>query len=170
MLCLFACVSFFFPSILTWFHVSWAPYIPWSSFRLDICVTSLCLNAFLSLLELCHFVQHTDGKMEWLPLKGGQNLTVKGLQQNGSCVSVLVQSQRLHCDLYTLTLYLHSALVKPASTESRKEPEKRAALKYSGTEQRTSHLSQAHLLAGAVKRRRYVDSNFFWLCGSREHC
>lgn len=57
--------------------------------------------------------------------------------------------------LVTLTAYLHSA-VKQASTESRKEPEKKVAPKPSGAEQRTSHLSQAHLLAGAVKRRRYT--------------
>lgn len=63
----------------------------------------------------------------------------------------------LNCSVmvFTLTLYCHSALVKPASKESVKEPEKKATVKHSGAEQRTSHLSQAHLLAGAVKRRRY---------------
>lgn len=63
----------------------------------------------------------------------------------------------LNCSVmvFTLTLYCHSALVKPASKESIKEPEKKATVKHSGAEQRTSHLSQAHLLAGAVKRRRY---------------
>ncbi|KAI3371636.1 hypothetical protein L3Q82_024206 [Scortum barcoo] len=51
------------------------------------------------------------------------------------------------------------ALVKQASTESRKEPEKKAAPKHTGVEQRTSHLSQAHLLAGAVKRRSSSQSS-----------
>ncbi|KAM9352094.1 PSME3-interacting protein [Symphorus nematophorus] len=51
------------------------------------------------------------------------------------------------------------ALVKQASTESRKEPEKKVATKHSGPEQRTSHLSQAHLLAGAVKRRSSSQSS-----------
>ncbi|GLD60625.1 PSME3-interacting protein isoform X1 [Lates japonicus] len=51
------------------------------------------------------------------------------------------------------------ALVKQASTESRKEPEKKTAPKHSGSEQRTSHLSQAHLLAGAVKRRSSSQSS-----------
>ncbi|XP_039989803.1 PSME3-interacting protein isoform X2 [Xiphias gladius] len=50
------------------------------------------------------------------------------------------------------------ALVKQVSAESRREPEKKAAPKHSGSEQRTSHLSQAHLLAGAVKRRSSSQS------------
>ncbi|XDV28841.1 hypothetical protein PO909_032042 [Leuciscus waleckii] len=51
----------------------------------------------------------------------------------------------------------HSALQKLAATDSqKKEPEKKAGPKPSETH-RTSHLSQAHLLAGAVKRRRYLN-------------
>lgn len=49
----------------------------------------------------------------------------------------------------------HSALVKQASNKSHKEPEKKAAAKHVAAEPKTSHRSQAHLLAGAVKRRRY---------------
>ncbi|KAL4004211.1 transmembrane anterior posterior transformation protein 1 [Sarotherodon galilaeus] len=49
------------------------------------------------------------------------------------------------------------ALVKQASAESRREPEKKAAPK--GVEHRTSHLSQAHLLVGAVKRRNSSQSD-----------
>lgn len=85
---------------------------------------------------------------------------LNGLLMNGSSVStclkapLFVPSPRLHHGLFTLTLYCHSALVKHAATESRREPEKKVAPKHSGVEQRTSHLSQAHLLAGAVKRRR----------------
>lgn len=45
-------------------------------------------------------------------------------------------------------------MVKQAAVESRKEPEKKAAARLPGAEQKTSLLSQAHLLAGAVKRRR----------------
>ncbi|KAK7160300.1 hypothetical protein R3I93_008063 [Phoxinus phoxinus] len=53
----------------------------------------------------------------------------------------------------------HSALQKLAATESqKKEPEKKAGPKPSET-QRTSHLSQAHLLAGAVKRRSSSQSS-----------
>lgn len=66
--------------------------------------------------------------------------------------------------------------MKQVSTESRKEPEKKAAPKHSGAEQRTSHLSQAHLLAGAVKRRRYADThplnlqkNIYFCLGAAEH-
>ncbi|CAL8360291.1 unnamed protein product [Lota lota] len=44
---------------------------------------------------------------------------------------------------------LLDALVKRATGE----PEKKAGPKLLGAEQKTSHLSQAHLLAGAVKRR-----------------
>ncbi|AWP08894.1 NEFA-interacting nuclear protein NIP30 [Scophthalmus maximus] len=65
----------------------------------------------------------------------------------------------LHCGLFVLTLHRHSALVKQASVETRREPEKKAAPKHSGPEQRTSHLSQAHLLAGAVKRRSSSQSS-----------
>ncbi|KAM3608879.1 uncharacterized protein V6R79_006148 [Siganus canaliculatus] len=51
------------------------------------------------------------------------------------------------------------AVAKHVSTEGRKEPEKKAAPKHPGTEQRTSLLSQAHLLAGAVKRRNSSQSS-----------
>ncbi|CAK6970126.1 PSME3-interacting protein [Scomber scombrus] len=51
------------------------------------------------------------------------------------------------------------AVAKHASADSRPEPEKKTAPKHSGTEQRTSHLSQAHLLAGAVKRRSSSQSS-----------
>uniref|UniRef100_A0AAY5EHS1 FAM192A/Fyv6 N-terminal domain-containing protein n=1 Tax=Electrophorus electricus TaxID=8005 RepID=A0AAY5EHS1_ELEEL len=52
----------------------------------------------------------------------------------------------------------YSALKKLASGESqKKEPEKRAGAK--PPEHKTSHLSQAHLLAGAVKRRSSSQSS-----------
>ncbi|XP_077049471.1 PSME3-interacting protein [Siphateles boraxobius] len=52
-----------------------------------------------------------------------------------------------------------SALQKLAATESqKKEPEKKAGPKPSETH-KTSHLSQAHLLAGAVKRRSSSQSS-----------
>ncbi|MED6235046.1 hypothetical protein ATANTOWER_013916 [Ataeniobius toweri] len=53
------------------------------------------------------------------------------------------------------------ALVKQASAsgESRREPEKKAGPKPSGVEPKTSHLSQAHLLVGAVKRRSSSQSS-----------
>ncbi|XP_070763613.1 PSME3-interacting protein [Enoplosus armatus] len=70
----------------------------------------------------------------------------------------LVEKQRRDEEKQELLEY-RSALVKQASTESRKEPEKKAAPKHSGAEQRTSHLSQAHLLAGAVKRRSSSQSS-----------
>lgn len=60
----------------------------------------------------------------------------------------------LYNAVFTLTLYHHSAVAKQVSSETRKDPEKKAAPKQLGSEQKTSHLSQAHLLAGAVKRRR----------------
>uniref|UniRef100_A0A1A8F7E3 Family with sequence similarity 192, member A n=1 Tax=Nothobranchius korthausae TaxID=1143690 RepID=A0A1A8F7E3_9TELE len=56
-----------------------------------------------------------------------------------------------------LELQMRSALVKKASAESRREPEKSSS-KPSG-EQKTSHLSQAHLLVGAVKRRNSSRSS-----------
>ncbi|XP_023257337.1 protein FAM192A [Seriola lalandi dorsalis] len=68
----------------------------------------------------------------------------------------LVEKQRRDEEKQELLEY-RSALVKQASAESRKEPEKKAAPK--GSEQRTSHLSQAHLLAGAVKRRSSSQSS-----------
>ncbi|XP_070829199.1 PSME3-interacting protein [Chaetodon trifascialis] len=70
----------------------------------------------------------------------------------------LVEKQRRDEEKQELLEY-RSALVKQVSAESRKEPEKKAAPKHSGAEQRTSHLSQAHLLAGAVKRRSSSQSS-----------
>uniref|UniRef100_A0A3Q1AS53 FAM192A/Fyv6 N-terminal domain-containing protein n=1 Tax=Amphiprion ocellaris TaxID=80972 RepID=A0A3Q1AS53_AMPOC len=74
----------------------------------------------------------------------------------------LVEKQRRDEEKQELLEYRISfivALVKKASAESRREPEKKAAPKHSGAEQRTSHLSQAHLLAGAVKRRSSSQSS-----------
>ncbi|KTG31757.1 hypothetical protein cypCar_00005948 [Cyprinus carpio] len=60
------------------------------------------------------------------------------------------------CD-FSLTDEPHSALQKLTTTEiQKKETEKKAGPKPS--EHRTSHLSQAHLLAGAVKRRSSSQS------------
>ncbi|XP_049431096.1 PSME3-interacting protein [Epinephelus fuscoguttatus] len=70
----------------------------------------------------------------------------------------LVEKQRRDEEKQELLEY-RSALVKQASTENRREPEKKVAPKHSGAEQRTSHLSQAHLLAGAVKRRSSSQSS-----------
>ncbi|XP_042352819.1 PSME3-interacting protein isoform X2 [Plectropomus leopardus] len=71
----------------------------------------------------------------------------------------LVEKQRRDEEKQELLEY-RSALVKQANAENRKEPEKKAAPKHSGAEQqRTSHLSQAHLLAGAVKRRSSSQSS-----------
>ncbi|XP_034734062.1 PSME3-interacting protein isoform X2 [Etheostoma cragini] len=70
----------------------------------------------------------------------------------------LVEKQRRDEEKQELLEY-RSALVKQVSTESRKEPEKKVAAKQPGVEQRTSHLSQAHLLAGAVKRRSSSQSS-----------
>uniref|UniRef100_A0A9J8BDV0 Proteasome activator subunit 3 interacting protein 1 n=1 Tax=Cyprinus carpio carpio TaxID=630221 RepID=A0A9J8BDV0_CYPCA len=59
---------------------------------------------------------------------------------------------------FSLTHETHSALQKLATNESqKKEAEKKAGPKPS--ENRTSHLSQAHLLAGAVKRRSSSQSS-----------
>ncbi|XP_054476006.1 PSME3-interacting protein [Anoplopoma fimbria] len=72
----------------------------------------------------------------------------------------LVEKQRRDEEKQELLEYrCHSALVKKAATESRREPEKKVAPKHSGPEQKTSHLSQAHLLAGAVKRRSSSQSS-----------
>uniref|UniRef100_A0A3B4YZR6 Proteasome activator subunit 3 interacting protein 1 n=1 Tax=Stegastes partitus TaxID=144197 RepID=A0A3B4YZR6_9TELE len=75
----------------------------------------------------------------------------------------LVEKQRRDEEKQELLEYRISfivALVKQASEkESRREPEKKAAPKHAGAEQRTSHLSQAHLLAGAVKRRSSSQSS-----------
>ncbi|XP_061533447.1 PSME3-interacting protein isoform X2 [Phycodurus eques] len=51
------------------------------------------------------------------------------------------------------------AVAKQVSSDSRPESEKKATAKQSVVEQRTSHLSQAHLLAGAVKRRSSSQSS-----------
>ncbi|XP_028814495.1 PSME3-interacting protein isoform X2 [Denticeps clupeoides] len=68
---------------------------------------------------------------------------------------VLVEKQRRDEDLQELKEY-RTALKKLASTESQKEPEKRAIPKPS---EHKSHLSQANLLAGAVKRRSSSQSS-----------
>ncbi|XP_056138025.1 PSME3-interacting protein [Lampris incognitus] len=70
----------------------------------------------------------------------------------------LVEKQRRDEEQQELLEY-RSALVKRATSESRREPEKKAGPKPLGAEQRTSHLSQAHLLAGAVKRRSSSQSS-----------
>lgn len=63
----------------------------------------------------------------------------------------------LHVVLFSLTVSFHSALVKQPASESHREPEKKSTPKASATEPKTSHLSQAHLLVGAVKRRKYAE-------------
>uniref|UniRef100_A0A8C5EZB1 FAM192A/Fyv6 N-terminal domain-containing protein n=1 Tax=Gouania willdenowi TaxID=441366 RepID=A0A8C5EZB1_GOUWI len=54
---------------------------------------------------------------------------------------------------------LLDALAKTVSEESQREVEKKAGPKLPGSQQRTSLLSQAHLLAGAVKRRSSSQSS-----------
>ncbi|CAJ1057493.1 PSME3-interacting protein [Xyrichtys novacula] len=71
----------------------------------------------------------------------------------------LLEKQRREEEKQELLEYRISFHHMQASAESRKEPEKKAAPKQSGAEQRTSHLSQAHLLAGAVKRRSSSQSS-----------
>ncbi|KAM9753131.1 PSME3-interacting protein [Menidia menidia] len=71
----------------------------------------------------------------------------------------LVEKQRRDEEKKELLEYRISftvALVKHASAESRREPEKKPPAK---PEPRTSLLSQAHLLAGAVKRRSSSQSS-----------
>ncbi|XP_049339263.1 PSME3-interacting protein isoform X2 [Astyanax mexicanus] len=69
----------------------------------------------------------------------------------------LVEKQRRDEDHQEIQEY-RSALKKLAASESqKKEPEKRAGPK--PPEHKTSHLSQAHLLAGAVKRRSSSQSS-----------
>uniref|UniRef100_A0A3P8W4K3 Proteasome activator subunit 3 interacting protein 1 n=1 Tax=Cynoglossus semilaevis TaxID=244447 RepID=A0A3P8W4K3_CYNSE len=75
----------------------------------------------------------------------------------------LVEKQRRDEEKQELLEYRISFQPECAQTqvgENRREPEKKAAAapKQSGSEQRTSHLSQAHLLAGAVKRRNSSQS------------
>ncbi|XP_029008827.1 PSME3-interacting protein [Betta splendens] len=70
----------------------------------------------------------------------------------------LVEKQRRDEEKQELLEY-RSAVAKQTSSEARREPEKKIAPKQSGSEQKTSHLSQAHLLAGAVKRRSSSQSS-----------
>ncbi|KAM9375742.1 PSME3-interacting protein [Pholidichthys leucotaenia] len=70
----------------------------------------------------------------------------------------LVEKQRRDEEKQELLEY-RSAVAKQASAESRRELEKKTAPKNVGTEHKTSHLSQAHLLAGAVKRRNSSQSS-----------
>ncbi|XP_041853744.1 PSME3-interacting protein isoform X2 [Melanotaenia boesemani] len=70
----------------------------------------------------------------------------------------LVEKQRRDEEKQELLEY-RSALMKQAAEEGRREPDKKATSKPLGAEQRTSHLSQAHLLAGAVKRRSSSQSS-----------
>ncbi|KAG5848513.1 hypothetical protein ANANG_G00099230 [Anguilla anguilla] len=81
----------------------------------------------------------------------------------GRCAirSAVVSERRRVCAALSVVLPLtpppHNARSRlTAHSESRKEPEKRAAPK--PTEHK-SHLSQAHLLAGAVKRRSSSQSS-----------
>nr|XP_046162561.1 PSME3-interacting protein-like isoform X1 [Oncorhynchus gorbuscha]XP_046162575.1 PSME3-interacting protein-like isoform X1 [Oncorhynchus gorbuscha]XP_046162584.1 PSME3-interacting protein-like isoform X1 [Oncorhynchus gorbuscha] len=68
----------------------------------------------------------------------------------------LVEKQRRDEEQHELKEY-RSALKKLASSESRKEPERRVGPR--PAEVKTSHLSQAHLLAGVVKRRSSSQSS-----------
>lgn len=68
----------------------------------------------------------------------------------------LVEKQRRDEEMQELKEYRNARNRLTAHGESRKEPEKRAAPK--PTEHK-SHLSQAHLLAGAVKRRSSSQSS-----------
>ncbi|XP_061628604.1 PSME3-interacting protein [Phyllopteryx taeniolatus] len=70
----------------------------------------------------------------------------------------LVEKQRRDEEKQELLEY-RSAVAKQVSSDSRPESEKKATAKQSVVEQRTSHLSQAHLLAGAVKRRSSSQSS-----------
>ncbi|XP_061891808.1 PSME3-interacting protein isoform X1 [Entelurus aequoreus] len=70
----------------------------------------------------------------------------------------LVEKQRRDEEKQELLEY-RSAVAKQVPPDSRPEPEKKAAPKHSVLEQKTSHLSQAHLLVGAVKRRSSSQSS-----------
>ncbi|XP_028307589.1 PSME3-interacting protein isoform X2 [Gouania willdenowi] len=70
----------------------------------------------------------------------------------------LVEKQRRDEENQELLEY-RSALAKTVSEESQREVEKKAGPKLPGSQQRTSLLSQAHLLAGAVKRRSSSQSS-----------
>ncbi|XP_043981751.1 PSME3-interacting protein isoform X2 [Gambusia affinis] len=92
---------------------------------------------------------------------------VRGLDEDESSFldevsrqQVLVEKQRRDEEKQELLEY-RSALVKQASAsaESRRESEKKAGPKQTGAEPKTSHLSQAHLLVGAVKRRSSSQSS-----------
>uniref|UniRef100_A0A3B3C5G4 Proteasome activator subunit 3 interacting protein 1 n=1 Tax=Oryzias melastigma TaxID=30732 RepID=A0A3B3C5G4_ORYME len=69
----------------------------------------------------------------------------------------LVEKQRRDEEKQELLEYRISFI--QVSSESRREPEKKSAPKASATESKTSHLSQAHLLVGAVKRRNSSQSS-----------
>ncbi|XP_055011468.1 PSME3-interacting protein isoform X1 [Boleophthalmus pectinirostris] len=70
----------------------------------------------------------------------------------------LVEKRRRDEEKLELQEY-RSAIAKHSASETRREPEKKTTSKQSAGEQRTSHLSQAHLLAGAVKRRSSSQSS-----------
>ncbi|XP_077451746.1 PSME3-interacting protein [Stigmatopora argus] len=70
----------------------------------------------------------------------------------------MVEKQRRDEEKQELLEY-RSAVAKQVSSDSRPESEKKVPPKQSVVEQRTSHLSQAHLLAGAVKRRSSSQSS-----------
>ncbi|XP_017296793.1 PSME3-interacting protein isoform X2 [Kryptolebias marmoratus] len=71
---------------------------------------------------------------------------------------ILVEKQRRDEEKQELLEY-RSAVVKQTSAETRREPDKKSTPKPLGSEQKNSHLSQAHLLAGAVKRRSSSQSS-----------
>ncbi|XP_072291822.1 PSME3-interacting protein [Eucyclogobius newberryi] len=70
----------------------------------------------------------------------------------------LVEKRRRDEEKLELQQY-RSAIAKQSVTENRREPEKKTISKQSVVEQRTSLLSQAHLLVGAVKRRSSSQSS-----------
>uniref|UniRef100_A0A3Q0SMF8 Proteasome activator subunit 3 interacting protein 1 n=1 Tax=Amphilophus citrinellus TaxID=61819 RepID=A0A3Q0SMF8_AMPCI len=70
----------------------------------------------------------------------------------------LVEKQRRDEEKQELLEYRISCRFKQR-TCTFESPEKKAAPKQSGMEHRTSHLSQAHLLVGAVKRRNSSQSS-----------
>uniref|UniRef100_A0A3P9J235 Proteasome activator subunit 3 interacting protein 1 n=1 Tax=Oryzias latipes TaxID=8090 RepID=A0A3P9J235_ORYLA len=73
----------------------------------------------------------------------------------------LVEKQRRDEEKQELLEYRISSItfLKQPASESRREPEKKSTPKASATEPKTSHLSQAHLLVGAVKRRNSSQSS-----------
>ncbi|XP_014004491.1 PSME3-interacting protein isoform X2 [Salmo salar] len=103
------------------------------------------------------FAEERDGDI------GDEENMVKGLDEDESHFldevsrqQSLVEKQRRDEEQHELKEY-RSALKKLASSESRKEPERRVGPR--PAEVKTSHLSQAHLLAGAVKRRSSSQSS-----------